>query len=227
MNETNLCGKDGFCFIHNDEIIKIYKYPRNKIDVTDLSVYQSPMISFPKYYLEERNDLVGEVMPYMKGSLLIDSLNLESKINLLIKHYYQIICEIKKYPSIMMHDLCFVNVLYSENGGFRLIDVTEWKYDNNQVDNNIRMLDYSLIGVLFEQITIPGISIMKTDFVKNALKYGASGREFIRIIECNLLKDYHFIEMINAYKEMYKIHYNRELKTIDGMKNYTKILKKG
>ena len=222
-----LSGKDGYCFIFNDVIIKIYRHPKNKSDVTDWSSYQSSMISFPKRYLVDGKGIIGELMPFFEGELLVSAINLKTKLSLLYNHYYEMIKEIRNYPEIKMNDMGIVNILYSEKKGFKLIDVTEWKKDINQIDNNIRLFDYSLICVIFDQILIPGSSILRTVFPNNVLKYGKDGQEFIKLKKkCLIEREYHFLEMMEAYNRMYKIHYSMDLKTIDNMKNYTKLLKK-
>ena len=64
-----LTGKDGRCYVVGNDIIKIYKCPKMKYEVEDLSNYMSSLISFPKYYIKVRDEIVGELMPFFEGIL--------------------------------------------------------------------------------------------------------------------------------------------------------------
>ena len=155
LNEDySLSGVTGYCIIEGDKIIKIYTIPM--YDVEDLSKYHSERISFPYEYLKKRRNVIGEVLPYFNILNIMDGINDNSNIDKLIDNYHIICREIALFPKIIMHDLSYPNILYEEDKGFYIIDVTNWRIDNStnskSYDINIESLNDSILYCLWKKI---------------------------------------------------------------------------
>lgn len=229
-DDYSLRGVEGCCFIENDKIIKIYDIINT--NNCDLSHFKSKRISFPIYYIVKNDHVYGEVMPYFNAKSIDTSINLDSIINDLINHYNVICQEIKKFSHILMLELVYPNILYDEKKGFYLIDTTKWYLNNGENINyrkkNISCLDRSLFLIIQELICENKPNEELTD-IKNyyeKIKKSAIGKKFLKLYELGLREiEFHFLELMEAYKKIVQIYYNDELKTINDMKKYTKIMK--
>lgn len=234
-------GKTAYCFLNGKNIIKIYaqedddEYKSlNKDLIEDFSQNKSKIIVFPQEYLYQNGVKVGEISRFIKDKSLLEN-NFYGKImvNSLIKNYNLVVNELKRINNIYMHDLDSVNILYSGRSGFHIIDVTEWTYKSDSSNINIYYFNRTLFRSICDFIGLPTFyhdfinTKITYNILYNEVDYGNLGKEFYNLIECNLMDDYHIVEFLEAYRAMYQIYYDREMKTLNQMKNYTKILKKG
>ena len=125
--DDSLSGCTGYCFIEGNKIIKIYNRSYALSEVDNMSSYSSSRISFPIEYIKRMNRYYGEIMPYYNVSNILDSFKIKCDIDKLISNYFIIVNEMRKFPEIMMNDLSYPNILYDEEKGFYLIDITNWK----------------------------------------------------------------------------------------------------
>ena len=230
---NELCGSQGFCLIKDNFIRKIYFKPRTI--KYDLSKYKSSKNSFPLIYLydvmePDSEKAIGELMEYFPKESIKWTLNGNVEIDNLIKHYYEIMMEIRKYYQINMYDLCEPNLLYEEKTGFSIIDTANWTInedDNNPI--NKERLNRSLSNVLYDDILgITPINITDLNIYCNLKKYGKLGLDLYKILFSSIMDDeHHFIEMLELYREIFKNGDLGPVKTIKDIENYTKILKKG
>ena len=51
------------------------------------------------------------------------------------------------------------------------------------------------------------------------------GKEFLAILESNLRYNYRFLDYLNCYREIIKKEFDYEVKTLEDVKKYTKIMK--
>ena len=228
-DDYTLRGAQGFCFIEKDKIVKIYNdLNENKDRLND---YSSERISFPYYYIEKNDDVYGEVMPYFEAKDVGMSLTNDSLVSNLINHYKQIRKEVIKYSNISMLDLSYPNILYDEEKGFYLIDTTSWFKWNDEKRNrlfNLKNLDKGisviLYSLIFEHETRKELRDI-VDYYKQ-IKNFPMGRELLKLMEMNLEGyETRFLELMEAYREIVKIYYNDEVKTLEDVKKYTKIMK--
>lgn len=238
-NIADFHGKSAYCFLIGNKIIKIYannndqfymSLDRNKIN--DLSSFKSNLILFPLEYLYENGRIEGEISKFIPDkSLENGALNDRTMILPLLRHYREIINEIKKFNELDMIDLCTSNVCYSGKNGFHIYDTTEWQFTDRMDNNNVRRFDFQLFNQLLDYLNFPSFfhDFINTRIMYNVIrgKYGKIGSDFLDTIQYNLMDDYHIEDFLILYMEMYKIYYNSEMKTLGQMKKYTKILKKG
>ena len=228
-DDYTLRGAQGFCFIEGEEIIKIYNDLNENKD--KLSDYSSERISFPYYYIENNDAVYGEVMPYFDAKEIGVSVTKNSLIGNLISHYKKIRKEVINFSDISMNDLSYPNILYDEEKGFYLIDTTSWFKWSDEKRNrlfNLKNLDKGILVILrsfiFEYETKKELRDIM-DYYKG-IKNFPMGRELLKLMEMNL-EGYEprFLEFMEAYREIVKIYYNDEVKTVEDAKKYTKIMK--
>ena len=131
-----------------------------------------------------------------------------------------------------MIDICYVNILYSNKNGFHIIDTTDWQFQDNSYKINIYRFNWSLTDVTIEYANIPllyGKCYHKVDenYYNNMAKYGNAGKRLQKNTNMIMVEKYRFLEWLYAYMEVYRIHYGEEMKTLKGVKEMTKVLKKG
>lgn len=229
-----LRGKDGFCLVRDDLIYKVYFLPKYNTCFYDFSGYKSDLIAFPLHYLYNfrmfSNDIVvGEIMPYHAKKTIINSIIGSTDVHNLIKNYSLMICELEKYPEIMMQDLVSSNILYNENDGFSLIDTFDWLINEkcNYFLLNKRWFDFELSSLLLGNLLeLNFFSVDDYNFQNNLMKFGKSGVDLLRAIQLTLDDEYQIFEILNLYCWLFKKAGLKSIKTIDDMKEYTKRLKK-
>ena len=150
----------------------------------------------------------------------------------IIKSYELVVNDIYTFSNLEMIDLSSVNILYSMNNGFHIIDTTEWKLNKDREKINIHSFSSQIVNTLFSKIDLPITYKSTYAFVDknveiNACKYGRVGKAFCNVLEMNMNNYYRLLELIYVYKRIYEMHYGKELNTIADMKEITKILKKG
>lgn len=228
-DDYSMAGSEGFCFIEGKKIIKIYDEPKDACNVEDFTIYKSPRLAFPIFYVYKNEKVYGEVMPYFNAKTLDLAINSRSKIEDLIDNYRDIIFEINLFPDIYMEDMSFVkNILYSPGKGFYLIDTTSWKKDYNSDSKNIRLLNSAILYVFNSIIFDASMSINVLIDLREgywSLKSNTVGRNLLQLLKSNLNGDYQLIELLSSYKEVIKSYYNYDIKTLGDIKKYTKIIK--
>lgn len=227
----DIFGTEGFCYIDNDLIYKIYfSYLDREFD---FSIFKSPYISFPINYLYDRNfketdKVVGEIMPYFDKKDISKSISNDVLLSDIKKHSVSIIEEIKKFPNIQMNDLCWVNLLYNEEG-FSIIDTTSWIITDKGVSEyNIKKF-YGCLAwrIALEKLGLYNEILKNEVFINNLLKFGAKGKELMKVILAIINNDYQVLPMIDLYQEIALKDDYGDIKTVGDMENYTKKLKKG
>ena len=230
--DYSLRGKTGYCFIEDNEIIKVYSEPIREYKIDDLSSSKSTRIAFPKFYIKKHDEYYAEIMEYFPYLIFFYSLteNDNYLINL-YNNYKLMIEEIKKFPNIMMNDLGFHgNVLYDNEKGFYLIDTTDWKIDNfgNREKINIEMFNRSLFLAmklyLFGDID-DRIFQKEIENMYRGIRNINVGKELLEIMKSSLNGNYDFISFLKAYSDVVKIYFNVHLKTTEDMQKYVKMLK--
>lgn len=227
----DIFGTEGFCYIDNDLIYKIYFSYLDK--EFDFSIFKSPYISFPINYLYDRNfketdKVVGEIMPYFDKKDISTSISNDVLLSDIKKHSVSIIEEIKKFPNIQMNDLCWVNLLYNEEG-FSIIDTTSWIITDKDVSEyNIKKF-YGCLSwrIALEKLGLYNEILKNEVFINNLLKIGAKGKELMKVILAIINNDYQVLPMIDLYQEIALKDDYGDIKTVGDMENYTKKLKKG
>ena len=223
-NDKSLSGSTGSCIVHGDKIIKMYYTPQSIYNIVDLSGYNSERISFPLKYLKRRKYYYGEIMPYFQIDNVLNALEYNGNIDKLIYNYQQIVEEIKKFSNLLMVDLCYLNILYDEDKGFYLIDVTEWQddvdslYGKSLFENNVDDLNESLFYCIWK------IVFNKTDDPL-WIKYIFGERVYDAFIESLQVKC-DFLKFMDIFREDTLKRYNLMLNNIEDMKKSVKILKK-
>ena len=238
--KANFRGKSAYRFIHGNKIIKIYASdkdngyaPIDRDSIIDLSTYKSDTIVFPDSYLYEKKEKVGEIMNYIKADHVRVPFYNNINVNRLLVNYENAYNDITVYNNILMRDLCDVNILYSEKDGFHIIDTTEWEFsDKNTVPYNIYKFKSSLVNIILEYIDMPIIYRYDYPMIdgiiqENALKYGSVGQRYFKVLNDIVNNKCSFQELLFAYMSLYQKMYNRDLKTMNDVKEMTKILKKG
>ena len=236
---ANFRGKSAYCFIRDNKLIKVYA---NKQDVgfmsldrdsiCDLSKYEADTIVFPDYYLYEDGKKAGEVMDYI-NDLSID-VAFDDRIELipLVENYELVIRDILTFSNLKMCDLCDVNILYSQENGFHLIDTTEWELSDEKARWNIKRFNTYVIKTLLEYIDVPinycrDYCFIDKKFQKKLFKFGKPGERLYQTLDHNLNEKYSIYDLIYAYMTLYHKYYGEELKTLEETKELTKVLKKG
>ncbi len=233
-------GKSGYCYVRGDKIIKIYAseedkgfyIPLDRTKICDFSKLWADTIVFPQQYIYQNGEIIAEISKYINSKKVYDSFNSYARIKPIIDGYELVRNDLITYSNIDMHDLCYVNILYSNKNGFHLIDTTEWEFKDNSLSINIRRLDSSLISVICEYALIPihfenNFNYIDENFYKSMNKYGNAGKRLQKNIDMLINDQYNFLELLFAYMEVYRIHYNAEMKSLKGVKEMTKVLKKG
>ena len=228
--DYSLRGSQGCCFINGDKIAKIYEHEVDINDICDLRSYLSSHISFPIEYIFENGRVVGEIMPYFPYDTLNNKLTPSSKLDRFIVNYDEIIKEINLFPELLMREMDFCeNILYDENAGMYLIDVSRWEKGKNCNVVNINHLNRTLMNIIMELIygEQSYISRLLFDFEINyrILHTTLVGKEFLALIKANLECDYHLKELIDSYIWIVKKIYGVDIKTFKDVKKYTKIMK--
>ena len=85
---------------------------------------------------------------------------------------------------------------------------------------------------IFEYIDIPIIYRYEYPIIdgvirENAYKYGPDGQRYFKVLNDVINNKCSFQELLFAYMSLYEKIYNTELKTLNDVKEMTKILKKG
>ena len=134
-------GKSSYVFIKGDKVIKIYakKYGDDYVprEVCDFSKCSADTIVFPIEYIYENGKIVGEISKYIKSKPISESFNDHVNINKLIIGYEKVIDDMYLYNNINMFDLECVNILFSNQLGFHIIDTTEWFFSDNELKRKV------------------------------------------------------------------------------------------
>ena len=223
FKDDNLSGCTGKCFIEGNQVVKIYYSPRVKDEVTDLTTYRSPRISFPLEYVKKRRYYYGEVMPYFPYKNLLEGINKDTQLEKLINDYNVIVDEIKRFPDLIMNDISWPNILYDNNQGFYLIDISNW--EEAEIFNHGKFLEYnigdlndSIIYCLWKKCT----SLDYDDYwIKKYL-----GKSFYEAYICSIRGTYEFSKLLSICCEITQNYYNCDIKSIDDLQKSAKILKK-
>ena len=229
--DYSLAGGQGFCFIHNDKVIKIYNCTMDAGNICDLSRYKSCRISFPEEYtFDEKERIAGEVMPYFTSNTLNKGLTPSCSLDKFIYHYDEMVKEIKEFPNLLMLDMGFYeNILYDEKMGMFLIDVSRWREKKGSIELNIKELDKAIMDVLkhivYEDFTTTRLLFEIIDGYQ-LLKENYWGSELLKALKACLIGDYHIKDLIDTYQMTAKSIYDDEIKTFEDMKKYVKIMKK-
>lgn len=238
-NRAKFRGKNAYCFVEGNKLIKIYATNKDwnygYLDgryVNDLSMFKADTIVFPDSYIYENEVKCGEIQEYINNCSINTSFNDNVDIELLINNYEQVIEDLLTFSNIIMCDLCSVNVLYSNNKGFHLIDTTEWEFGNNTTQMNIYRLDKTIINRLLLYLNIPILygeynRLDNQNIRENTIKFGHVGINFYKLLIENIEHRYHVVDLLYAYKDLYLKYCNQEMKTFKDMNEFTKVLKKG
>ena len=228
-DDYSLGGGQGFCFVNGTKIIKIYNEPKEIYEIDDFSDCFSYRIAFPVFYIYKNEKIYGEVMPYYRAKTLDVALTGRSRLDLFKDNYLDIIEEIKAFPDVAMFDIGYPrNILYSASKGFYLIDTTGWQKWDNQLSDNIRFFNSSIMYVLNKVIfDTTERSMVKRNLQEGYwyLKSSSMGNELLALIESNVNGDYQLLELLDAYKMVVKSYYNYDVETLGDIKKYTKIMK--
>ena len=228
-------GKNSYCFIMGNKIIKLYakKYdldmPKN---VCDLSKFKADTIVFPKKYIYENGVIVGEISEYINSNDITYSFDENANLEKIIEGFELVVQDIYTYSNLDMIDLCSVNILYSNESGFHIIDTTEWKISDDAHKLNMRRLNSSTIGAFVEYLEI-SIKYSKyyneidDNFYNNMAKYGKEGKRLQDNMKLLMNDKYRFIELLYAFMGTYREYASQDAKTLKDVKELTKVLKKG
>lgn len=229
-------GKSSYCFIDGNRIIKVYaqKYEDDFFpsEVCNFSKYKSDTIVFPTEYIYENGHIVGEISTYIKSQNITHSFDKEANLDKMINGYDLVLQDIYTYTNIDMVDLCSVNILYSNELGFHIIDTTEWKIVDDAHLINLHRFNSSLISEIVEFAETP-ISYSKyyskidDDFYNNMVKFGKAGKELQDSMKLLMHNRFNFQKLIYAYMDMYRTYSGKDAKTLEDVKELTKVLKKG
>ncbi len=229
-------GKSSYCFIIGDKIYKIFakKYgnPEMPKNQCDLSMYQADTIMFPLEYIYEYNQSVGEISQYIANKSIMDSFNATAIISRILESYDEVVGDLMMFPDIYMQDICGVNILFSNELGFHIIDTTDWIKSKNMFSVNLSKFNVSLIGEIFEYTDISIIYGRFANTVDHrikemASKFGTAGerlKESLKLIE---YRKYNFIKFIEALMYCYRIYSGNDPKTLGEIKEFVKVMKKG
>ena len=111
-------------------------------------------------------------------------------------------------------------------------DVIYQRVHGDAHKGNIKRLNEVLIRALIDYFKIPIIcsrtyNEIDKDYYHNMVKYGNAGMRLQANMKLLMNDKYHFLDFLFAYMEAYRAHYSEEAKTIDDLKEFAKILKKG
>lgn len=229
-------GKSSYCFIRDDKIIKIYapKYGDNYVptEVCDFSKFSADTIVFPDKYIYENGKIVGEIAKYIKSESIDKSFNDKAIIKRIINSYEKVIEDMYLYSNIKMFDLCCVNILYSNNLGFHIIDTTEWCFSDNELKRNMHNFNSSLIQeLLIEYLEIRMVfskyyNTVDETYMKNIGKFGQAGQNLKKSIRLLMNNSYDFMRILTAYMDAYRVYSGNDAKTLKDINEFTKVLKK-
>ena len=233
-NDSEYDGSQGFCYVKDGQISKIYYEPR-KLKY-DFSKYKSSKIAFPVCYLYDKNadsfqNVVGELMDFFPGKSLAWSIDEDIKIDKFIKQYIEIIDEIKRHLEILMIDLSYPNILYNREKGFHLIDSTSWIInEENGIGNTCINIDHLNIAIN-ETILKDYLETMTLSFnpyfFKNLKRMGVNGKNLSKLLEFSIkMGRWSIVELLELYKEIFKNCDLGTVETFSDIKKYTKMLKK-
>lgn len=222
--DNSLSGCTGYCFIEGNKIIKIYNRSYALSEVDNMSSYSSSRISFPIEYIKRMNRYYGEIMPYYNVSNILESFKIKCDIDKLISNYFIIVNEMRKFPEIMMNDLSYPNILYDEEKGFYLIDITNWK-----IKKELKSFDLSKIniGELNDSIISCFSELVSGEWCEDMwfLKVLDEKKENL-YLNYKSIRYYDFIKIMDLYREKILKRYNIDIKNIEDIKKSVKILKK-
>ncbi len=232
-------GKSAFCFVDGNELIKVYARKQdgdfitlNTGNIDDFSIFNAKTIVFPHKYIYEDGSKAGEIMSFISDKTIEKSFNGDTNISLLIKNYELVFHDFIKFPDFNMVDLCYVNILYSNENGFHIIDTTEWTKEENSFKKNIFNFNSSLGEVFIRFMDIPIIyskyyNSLDDNFLKNIGKYGKAGNDFKDKLMRIKNYDFQFLSLLFSYIEMYYIYCNNDVYNFKELEDFTKVLKKG
>lgn len=187
-------GSQGTIYKKDDLIYKLYRTDKYNFrgiprSIKHLLGNESKNILFPIEEILDDDRLVGYVAKYVKSNNLYNGFDLNTNVNNIIKAYYEILEEIKKYSFYRMDDLYNRNILF-DNNRFYIIDTDDWKYSNNSV--NSYLFDSS--------IRIELLSSLKLD--KNSIYYKINNFKINNDLNklYNTLLDNNFIRKYNGIK---------------------------
>ena len=246
IKDANNYGKSGFCFRIGDKFVKIYardednKYkifvPPDTKKITDFSGLKADTIIFPNEYIHENGLKAGEISDYISDERFDLALKTGLKINPMTTSYDRVIADMYLYRDIYMLDLCFANILYSDQNGFHIIDTTDWYFERDSLKDNVYYFNLSIVKEIINYLEMPyketyyGRDLryyVYDDFLKKIKKYGDKGTKLVNNLSLLREDKYSFLEFIYAYNDVYRIHYGNDAKTLEDVKELTKILKKG
>ena len=239
MLNANFRGKNAFCFINGDKIIKVYaKTSKNEyipLDVDklyDLSVFCADTIVFPDEYIYENGKRAGEILKFIRDKSIDESFNDKVNLKKLVDSYEKVLNDLLLYSNIDMVDLCQVNILYSNKRGFHIIDTTEWVVNNSLVNGNFYKLNSTLIAAVMEYLEIPILysryySNIDKDLIDKLKKYGKEGKNLQKSLINLMNNNYDFLGLMFALMDTSRIYNDKETETFKDIKEFTKILKKG
>lgn len=241
--KADFYGDTAYCFVRGNKIIKVYAKQGDKGSFTylnprticDFSMYKADTIVFPDEYILENGFKAAEIADYIKNKSLYDMFheeNAEIIIDPFISGYEKVINDFMTYYNILMNDLCSVNILYSNELGYHVIDTTPWKLVDDAHKTNIKRLNEVLIRALIDYFKIPVIcgkyyNEIDDNYYDNLSKYGNAGIRLQENMKLLMNDKYRFLDFVFSYMAVYRVHYSEEAKTIDELKEFTKILKKG
>ena len=239
-NNADFRGKSAYCFIKDNKIIKVYAskndkgfIPLDRNSICDFSKYEADTIVFPNEYIYEKGIKAGEIQKYINKESITKSLNDTTNVDLLINNFELVVSDIMTYSNVLMRDLCKVNILYSESDGFHIIDTTEWEL--NKFDNyfdNVGRLSLHVIRCILDYIDLSEINYYNYPMIDRRIKefsdkFGKVGQDFYKVLFSTFHDKYNFYRFMYAYQTLYQKYYGEELKTLNDMKEFTKVIKKG
>ena len=239
INNSDCRRINGYCFVIGNKIIKLYAkegdnffVPLDRSKICDFSKYKADTIVFPDTYIKENGEYAGEISDFINDESIMISFKYDTDINCLINSYELVLEDLLTYSNIVMKDLNACNILYSNDKGFHIIDTSEWRLGQNTYRINKFSFDNAIVKKIVEFIDIPvnyrgSYAVLDDSFVNNCDKFGKVGNDFIDIFEMNLNNKYRLIDLMYLYKELYEKYYGEQLRTLDDVKKYTKVLKKG
>ncbi len=230
-------GKSSYCFIVGDKIYKFYakKYgnPITPTNECDLSIYKADTIVFPIEYIYDKKICCGEIQEYIKSSCIIESFNCDALVSRILESYDQVIGDLLLYPNIYMQDVSSVNILYSNELGFHIIDTMEWKIVSKDMYKvNLSNFNLGLIKEIFEYFSIPVIYGNVTNYIDqrildNISKYGDAGKRLQDGIKNIIYRNYNFLKIMYGLIDSYRVYSKTDPKTLGDVKEFVKELKKG
>lgn len=239
--EYDFIGNRAYCFVIDDKIVKIYGTKEDNYDfiyvdrskVCDFSKFMSKIIVFPDEYIPENGIKAAELSTFITVSKpIIESFRKLVYISRMMDSYPQAINELNKFDNINMPDLGSTNILYSNEKGFNIIDPTLWFRKNNSSKENIDRFNLALIDTIIDVCEIPirhskFYNNIDSNFYNNLNKFGRPGECLQNVLKGIINHEYDFLWMIYSIVDIYYKYYGTDLKTIQDIKEITKVLKKG